>query len=156
MKQRIRNIFILSIACLVFFVGAGVTIINLCCINCIPMVFSPKEHNAHCLLVSDLKTSEDTHSCCNENSMPKEDKACTDQHDEHECGTTERISVDINNTVFKPTIANPLVWSVMTLHTDLLSCLVSNTLNYDIGNEGRTPIPIPPREYLSLIRILII
>lgn len=156
MKQRIRNIFILLIASLVFFVGAGVTIVNLCCVNCIPMVFSPKEHTDHCASLAELDSHKEMKSCCNDDSMPKDNKSCTNHHDENECGTTERISVDISNTTFKPVIADPLVWCVMTLHTDLLSSIITQDLDSDINNEGRPPIPIPPRDYLSLIRVLII
>lgn len=156
MKRKVNNIFIVLIASLVFFVGAGVTIVNLCCGNCISKILSPKEHVSHCPSMADLTSHEKMKNCCSKDAAKTTtDKSCEDKHADEECGTSERVSVDLSDTTFKPSIA-PLVWCVITLHTDLLNYITEPHLNIGVDNDRRAPIPIPPRDYLSLIRVLII
>lgn len=157
MKQKIRNILILTMAVTVFFVGAGVTVVDLCCSNCVEnLIALEKKSNCHELPPADAGFG--LHSCCNDDASSQNDGMlpCTNQH-EGNCCDAERISIDIDSRTFKPDLAkSSLVWSV--LHCQC--CCFCHTTNIAqtavsaIYADG--DIPIPPREYLSLLRILII
>lgn len=155
MKRRIQNIFILFMAVTVFFVGAGVTIVDLCCSNCVEnlMMMNKADDACHNLMGVD---SSKTHSCCGDDSgQDKSMLPCTNKH-EGKCCDAERISVDLENRTFKPDIINnALTWAVVHCQC---CCYCHTTDIEDTAGyaEYSDNIPIPPREYLSLLRTLII
>ena len=153
MKKRYSNILICFLATIIFCVGTGVTVVDLCCADCIRSFLS----------IEDAKDEADCHgisimseSCCSTESSSTEIADCTDQHQDNECCTIERISADIDHAFFKPIISNPLVWSVALFNNEIFDLDSSESLTHTTEDTYRPPIPIPPREYLSLIRILII
>lgn len=155
MIQKVKNILILFTAVLVFFVGTGVTIIDLCCVNCVTNVINMKSRSSHCDIDADANTMSENHSCCSSSTSPEDVLPCTNQYD-HDCCMAQRIDVDIEHKFFKPSISSPLLWCGISLCTDIF-CLHSFSLSDNESDKNyRIPTPIPPRDYLSLIRILII
>ncbi|MDU1905141.1 MAG: hypothetical protein E6772_10185 [Dysgonomonas sp.] len=152
MKTKYRNILVLFLAVIVFFVGAGVTIVDLCCTNCVENVLAMNTHNSACGV---LDTEIDKHSCCSNPDTSNDVSPCTSQH-EGECCGVERIDVDIDHRVFKPDLGDFAV-------SDFIHCfcccfchthdIAENIVSLSPYSEA---IPIPPREYLSLLRVLII
>jgi len=153
MKRKISNILVLMMAVTVFFVGAGVTIVDLCCTNCVENLVMMKKANSNCH--DENAAAAQNHSCCQDEGEDNGMLPCTNKH-EGKCCDAERISVDIDHRTFKPDLAgSDLVWSV--LHCQC--CCFCHTT--DIGQKTAyagyaDAVPIPPREYLSLLRILII
>lgn len=139
----------LFMAATIFFVGAGVTIVNLCCSGCTDTVLSiassGDERNSH-----HMESAPKADSCCSSKGM--ESSECP-SHSENSC-SIERISIDIYNAIYKPDLSGLLVWSATPLHYGFtfLSSVAENHIQPDVKEH----IPIPPRDYLSLIRILII
>lgn len=155
MKQKVRNIFILLMAVTVFFVGAGVTIVDLCCSNCVENLISIKKnanHNCWDLAAISDKTS---HSCCQDDAGSDSGMLpCTNKH-EGKCCDAERLSVDIDNRTFKPDLANSaLIWS--TVHCQCCCFCHTSDIEQTSVYSYTDDIPLPPREYLSLLRVLII
>lgn len=153
MKQKIRNILVLMMAVTVFFVGAGVTIVDLCCTNCIENLITIKKTSSNC--DEGNKALSQNHSCCQDESEGNDILPCTNKH-EGKCCDAERISVDIDHRTFKPDLASSdLVWSV--LHCQCCCfCHTTDIEQQSVYTGFADAVPIPPREYLSLLRVLII
>lgn len=153
MKQKYRNILVAFLAVTVFFVGAGVTIVDLCCTNCVKNVLALNTHNSGCA-VTDIDVVNE-HFCCSNVDPSNDVLPCTSQH-EGQCCSVERIDVDIDNRVFKPNLGDTMAAAFVHCYC----CCFCHT--HDIGEsitasgyEAGT-IHIPPREYLSFLRVLII
>lgn len=152
MKQKYRNILVSFLALTVFFVGAGVTIVDLCCMNCVENILALNTYNSACD-VTEVEIAE--HSCCSNEDDSNDVSPCTKKHEGKCCGA-ERIDVDIDNRVFKPDLSD-------TLMSDFVHCycccfchthdIVENITSTSWYTQT---VPIPPREYLSFLRILII
>lgn len=138
----------------IFFVGAGVTIVDLCCSSCADSFMSMSEPVDNCMQ-QPSDTSKVTDDCCSTNSHTTEAAGCDKHHSEKEdCCKKERVSIDLDNTIYKHNLSNALVWVVVSLfHTNSLFLTTGEQyLQPDVVDQ----ITIPPRDYLSLIRILII
>lgn len=141
MKKSIQHIAILLIAFAVFFTGAGVTVVNYCCSTCETVVASQTDH-----------------ACCFEDGLDHQHVCDCTSHssqEEHQCATTERLTIDLDNSSSKPQLA-PL--STLLAH-DFIHVCVSCAAQYEYNSQTDTyddPPVMPTRSYLSLIRVLII
>ncbi len=159
MKQLVTRIILVIAAVAVFFTGAGVTFIMYCCSGCQAeqTLVVTKAHTC----CSQKMIAEESHSCCASHShhTPASSQAdadgCTTHIDEGYCQTS-RLSADIDLSVFRPQVSNPFVW-ISDSYPVLLSSVLSDQINdTDTYAQFESPPNIPPREYLSLIRVLII
>jgi hypothetical protein len=150
MKQKYRNILVLFLAVIVFFVGAGVTIVDLCCANCVKNVLAMNTHNSACDVVD-----VDKHSCCSNASTSNGVSPCTSQHQGKCCGV-ERIDVDIDHRVFKPDLGDSMVSDFIHCYCCCFCHTHDITENITSLSPYSETVPIPPREYLSFLRVLII
>ena len=154
MKKKVNHIVILFLAAAIFFVGAGVTIVDLCCSKCADSLLSLSESTGNCVQHSGLMKMPD--NCCSEKTN-SESLACDSLHsdkDKSECCKKERLSIDLNNTTFKHSLSNTMVWTIISFSN-------SGSLYLSINDKYIQPEVVeqktlPPRDYLSLIRILII
>jgi len=96
------------------------------------------------------------HACCADKHTEKK-STCHNNHDsEEKCCEIERISIDIEHRIYKPALDNNLSWLLIFqlgysyLYPDQLA---ENIPEYSYYTDA---IPILPRDYLSLIRVLII
>lgn len=153
MKQKIYNILLLFVATTIFFVGAGVTIVNFCCSDCVANIFS---HGGSDNLCKMEKMEVEDHSCCSDEQQTDNHFVFSDKS-HTECCDAERISYDIDHRFYKPDISNHLLSAFSIIST---YCFIANTdhylSSYDSFFEISNTIPISPREYLSRIRVLII
>lgn len=154
MKLRIRNIIILGLACILFFVGAGVTIMQICCSSCFDNIVSAR------LCSSEKKAPKKSHSCCTD-ALPRIEEACSQQkhhlpQDKGNCCKMERISVDLEHIPTKTDLARILPFASVYSRYELpcFDCL----RNYQCPGviKPSDPVPLLPRNYLSLISVLII
>lgn len=155
MKQKTNHIILLFLATAIFFVGAGVTIVDLCCSACPDNLISLAEPEPKDVCIQHLKEVQKIDDCCSEKSHEMSVDCNTPEHHKGEqCCKKERVSIDLDNTIYKHKLSTSLVWTVVSLFYNN-SLLLSTDERYicpDVVDE----ISIPPRDYLSLIRILII
>ncbi len=153
MKKRAYNIVVLFLAVAIFFVGAGVTIVDLCCGRCADSFISMAEPADDCM--QSLDTNKVMDDCCATKSPAVENTSCESHHAEKgDCCKKERVSIDLDNTIYKHNLSHALVWVVTSLfhNSSLFLATGEKYLQPDVVDQ----ITIPPRDYLSLIRILII
>ncbi|GAB6010254.1 hypothetical protein [Dysgonomonas reticulitermitis] len=160
MKQLVTRIILVIAAVAVFFTGAGVTYIMYCCSGCETeqTLVVTKAHT--CCLQKEV--AEETHSCCASHTYHTQPSGhsvdadgCTTHFDEGYCQMS-RLSTDIDLSVFRPHVSSPFVW-ISDVYPALLSGVLSDQINdTDTYAQFESPPNIPPREYLSLIRVLII
>lgn len=148
MNKYISHIVALIIAISVFFTGTGITIINYCCMGCVEQVFSLKQQPTCC--------SEEDHSSDNHFSL---DDCFVVDHLSYEytaaksCSVS-RQSIDLDTFTFKPQLSSPFVW--ITQAFSLYQAIqLFGVYDADYSYK-KSPPKIPPREYLSLLRVLII
>jgi len=154
MKQKGRNIIILFLASIIFYVGAGVTVVDLCCSNCVENLLVIQKEKADCPM-EQINTGE--HSCCQEVDGTEDGiLPCTNPH-EGKCCEAERISIDIDNRTYKPDVAG-MNMNGMFLHCFCCCFCHTDNLQEIIADAEyiQDVSPLPPRDYLSLIRVLII
>lgn len=155
MKVKYHNILVLFLATIVFFVGAGVTVVDLCCSGCIDKVMSMQLHSNDCSM-EEMKA--EAPSCCSQedHSMSHSEDAvsCTSMYT-GKCCEAKRVSMDLDRSVFQPNLLQSMVWTLVPSFISQV-LLVSDTNEPLFAGEARDPVPIPPRNYLSLIRVLII
>ena len=159
MKQFATRIILIIAAVAVFFTGAGVTFIIYCCSGCETeqTLVMTKEHS--CCLQKTVAGK--SHSCCASHSDNTSESdqtdadACATHMDKNHCQIS-RLSADINLSVFRLQVSNPFVW-ISGTYPALLSGVLCHQVNEgDTYALSESPPIIPPREYLSLIRVLII
>lgn len=159
MKKLINRIILIIAAVAVFFTGAGVTYIIACCSGCETeqMLVVTKAHTC----CSKKDATEETRSCCASHSDHTQPSGhsntadCATHFDEGHCQAS-RLSADIDLSVFRPQVSSPFVW-ISDAYPVLLTSVLSDQVNdMDTYAQFESPPNIPPREYLSLIRVLII
>lgn len=158
MKKLVNRIILLIAAVAVFFTGAGVTYIVYCCLGCETeqMLVVTKAHTC----CSQKEVAQETYSCCASHihhTHPSGHSAdgCTTHFDEGYCQMF-RLSTDIDLSVFRPHVSSPFVW-ISDAYPVLLPGFLSDQINdTDTYSQFESPPDIPPRKYLSLIRVLII
>ncbi|MFT4221362.1 hypothetical protein [Dysgonomonas sp.] len=159
MKQLVTRIILVIAAVAVFFTGAGVTFIIYCCSGCETeqMLVVTKPHTC----CSQKTVAEGSHSCCashthhTQPSTQADTDGCATHFDAGHCQAS-RLSSDIDLSVFRPQVSSPFVW-ISDAYPVSLSNVLSEQLNdTDTYAQFESPPNIPPRDYLSLIRVLII
>lgn len=129
MEVKYRNILVLSLATIMFFVGVGVTVVDLCCSGC------SQEENIS------MNHPDGTPLCMNAHLS--------------KCCEIKRISIDLDHSVYHPNLLYSMAWTMIPAFVfDHL--LISDNKGLLVREEAQDPVPIPPRNYLSLIRVLII
>lgn len=155
MKKFGQSIIILIIAVTVFLTGAGVTIIDYCCSSCGGQTLFMTEQHICCIEDHAVVESESM-TCCSIGKLSKDD-ACENMSftkDSH-C-TASRVSADIDVSSFRPHVVIPFVWVSAAFYASPTNALFQKLYNIDDFIDFKSPPDIPPREYLSLIRVLII
>lgn len=154
MKQPIQKILTLCFAALIFFVGAGFTVVDFCCSGCIEEQFFTQSHAGSCCQSADNQTKNDSHHCATDGVKHTEHSKCTNPH-EGECCVSERVSFDLDNRISKIDLNNSFVSTFVHCYC----CCFCHTEDITESFPGYNYLdtePIPPRDYLSLIRVLII
>lgn len=155
MKVKYHKILVLFLAAIVFFVGAGVTVVDLCCSGCIDKVISMQLHATDCSM-TEMKV--ESPSCCSEEAHimdhSEDNSLCISEHT-GKCCEAKRVSIDLDRSVYQPNLLHSMVWTVIPAFISNVFFISDNDEPL-LAGEARDPIPIPPRNYLTLIRVLII
>ncbi|WP_163319967.1 hypothetical protein [Dysgonomonas sp. 520] len=155
MKKILQKIIILSLASIIFVIGAGFTIIDLCCKNCIIEQMQLSTKNDSCHNNSDA-------SCCasndaTENVLDHEHKHnCCDRPHDGECCVAKRVSMLLDSYQFRLQVAAPFVWVDAMFPTELLKISDSPLAENSFSKQLKIPPTTLPRAYLSKLRVLII
>lgn len=154
--KHIQRVILLIIATTVFLTGMGVTVIDFCCPSCSEQTLFMTKQHACCSEKTEQTTEDHTQTCCS-NTKTADLSTCqeTSYSNTDHCSPS-RIMTDKDASSFRPQVSSPFVWLTETLAHTLSSALpvaVNSTIDY---TQLKIPSIIPPREYLALIRILII
>jgi len=155
MKRFAQNIILVIAAATVFLTGAGVTIINYCCTSCSGQTLIMAQQHT-CCATSHEQNTDVTASCCATTGSEGHDLCETTAYSGETHCQASRLSIDIDAASFRPHVAIPFVW-ISDNSLTLASALLPETAEFaDHYSLFKSPPDIPPREYLSLIRVLII
>ncbi len=151
MKEFAKRILLLFAAVCLFLTGMGVTVVNCHCISC----------DKQSIFMSAQQV------CCSPKAESKKEKSCCSSG--NTCHTSQklnysasgycsisRLSIDIDPSSFRPHLSIPFVWISDALA--LTECVVQHE-EVSITDEYiylKSPPDIPPRDYLSLIAVLLI
>lgn len=151
--KGVQKIIIVIIAATVFLTGAGVTIINYCCTSCSGQTLFMTEKHVCC---ADSQHPHEGKSCCSPvKDISKDTCEGLAYTDLSHC-TASRMSIDIDASSYRPQISIPFIW--------VSDAMIYSSDRYLFNDEAITnesthleaPPESPPREYLSLIQVLII
>ena len=151
MEKLIRKSIMLIIGAAVFFTGAGITIMHYCCSSMSSQAVTVIQQLTCCAHTNN-NADKDAKSSCDEGH-----EACAHDNDgAHKHCTSTRLSIDIDAASFRPHITLPFAWvlDVLPVFTQLLNCDLSSHIQHQ--QKENAPPNMPPREYLSIIRVLII
>ena len=95
-------------------------------------------------------------SCCSANKeVHKEYCGAKSETDNGHCSAS-RLTIDIDGSTFRPHVVVPMMWisdTSLSQQITILSDIVEIADEYTLF---KNPPDIPPREYLSMLRVLII
>ncbi|MDR2949427.1 MAG: hypothetical protein LBV71_09480 [Prevotella sp.] len=151
-KKFAQTLILLIAAVTVFLTGAGVTIVNYCCTSCSGQTLFMTEQHICCAQGQHETESE---SCCSSKEASHDTCEGESYTKDTHC-TASRLSIDIDAASFRPHVAIPFVWisdASQALPTTILPEIVEYNDGYTLF---KSPPEAHPREYLSLIRVLII
>ncbi|MFV0420001.1 MAG: hypothetical protein ACK5KT_14875 [Dysgonomonas sp.] len=153
MKKFAKIFMLFFVSATVFLTGAGVTIINYCCTSCSGQTLFMTEKHVCC---ADSEHSHEAKSCCSHAKEMSNDTCEGLAYKDLSHCTASRVSIDIDASSYRPQISIPFVWisDVMIFSTERLTA--DNEIIADTFTHLKAPPEIPPREYLSLIQVLII
>lgn len=156
MRKFAQNIILVIAAATIFLTGAGVTIINYCCTSCSGQTLIMAQQHACCVMDHEQHTNTAT-SCCATTGSDSHDACETSTLSGETHCQASRLSIDIDAASFRPHVATPFIWISDNSLTLTSALLPDNTAEFaDHYSLFKSPPDIPPREYLSLIRVLII
>jgi len=153
MKKFAQKTVLLIAAIAVFMTGAGVTIVNYCCSTYSGQTLLVTQQHVCC---GHGHSDKETGSCCSHQGHllhvdEGEDGVSTDPH----CSAT-RLSMDIDASSFRPHLLTPFVW-ISDAHFIQHPCLLQHDPEHTATTYYTDSSPdIPPREYLTLLTVLII
>lgn len=154
--KNIQRVILLIVATTVFLTGMGVTVINFCCPSCSEQTLFMTKKHVCCSEKAESNTVRQTKSCCSGTATIDKGECHDSSFSKAGHCSPSRLVTDKDASSFRPQISSPFVWLSETL-TNALNTTLPNTVG-DAKDYTHLKIPstIPPREYLSLIRVLII
>lgn len=134
----------------VFTTGMGTTIAHFCCDSCLDDFFISQT-------ISCKKENTVGHSsCCTQTHQPVTDLCNFHGNTDNSCCKIERHSIDLDSFHFKPIVLVPYTWIADAL-PQIANPSLSDDFNDIVVDHNNDPPPITkPRNYLSIIQILII
>lgn len=150
MKKTVTYLFIIFLATLIFYGGAGVNLITYCCGDC--------RTEGVAVLLDNKCCEVHEHGCC-ETTAKTTAKAHTNHPgccEDEDCCDLQRISFDWNSFNNLIPELQPAVIDLMSFGSALASLLPVPTLKESIARDQEEPPIIPPRIYLNLLTTLLI
>ncbi|RHU29060.1 hypothetical protein DXD68_06270 [Parabacteroides sp. TM07-1AC] len=145
MKNAVTYLFIVFLASLIFYGGAGVNLITYCCGDC--------RTEGVAVLLNDTCCDVHEHNCC---STADEVSACDSGCCEEDCCHMERISFDWSSSNNPIVELQPAVTDLLSFASPLASLVPVPFLKEYISQEQDGPPVVCPRVYLYLLTSLLI
>ena len=145
MKNAVTYLFIVFLASLIFYGGAGVNLITYCCGDC--------RTEGVAVLLNDTCCDVHEHNCC---STADEVSACDSGCCEEDCCHMERISFDRSSSNNPIVELQPAVTDLLSFASPLASLVPVPFLKEYISQEQDGPPVVCPRVYLYLLTSLLI
>lgn len=145
MKNAVTYLFIVFLASLIFYGGAGVNLITYCCGDC--------RTEGVAVLLNDTCCDVHEHNCC---STADEVSACDSGCCEEDCCDMERISFDWSSSNNPIVELQPAVTDLLSFASPLASLVPVPFLKEYIAQDQDGPPVVCPRVYLYLLTSLLI
>lgn len=145
MKNTVTYLFIVFLATLIFYGGAGVNLITYCCGDC--------RTEGVAVLLNDNCCEVHEHSCC---GAAGEATACNSGCCEDDCCGVERISFDWSSSANPVVELQPAVIDLLSFASPLASLLPIPSIKEYTAQDQDGPPVVCPRIYLNLLTTLLI
>ncbi|MCD8267747.1 MAG: hypothetical protein LUD46_04295 [Parabacteroides sp.] len=145
MKNTITYLFIVFLATLICYGGAGVNLITYCCGDC--------RAEDVAVLLEDNCCEVHEHSCC---ATEEETPVCPFGCCNDDCCGMQRISFDWNNFNSPIVELQPAVTDLLSFASPLASLLPAFSLQEYRAQEQEAPPVVCPRVYLNFLATLLI
>lgn len=149
MKNTATYLFIVLLASLIFYGGAGVNLVTYCCGDC--------RTEGVAVLLNDNCCEVHGHSCCETNAEAEaETSACPSDCCDDDCCGLERISFEWSSFSNPIVELQPAVTDLLSFASPLSSLLLAPSIKEYIPQNQDGPPIVCPRIYLNLLTTLLI
>lgn len=151
MKRIAHTIILLLLATVVFYTGAGVTVMKYCCSNC-KASYSILGQKHTCI---HSEKSDESESCPMCNSVVGDADNVLSYTSKGNGCEAERISIDLDSHQFRAYVSVPFIW-LSDIEESSFGYNNESVKSSDLLIYSEPPPDISPRTYLSIIQVLII
>ena len=145
MKKTVTYLFIVFLASLIFYGGAGVNFVTYCCNDC--------RTEGVAVLLNDNCCEVHGHGCCDTTT---EEASCSSGCCEDDCCDLERISFDWSNFNNPIVELQPVMIDLLSFSSSLTSLVPVPSIKEYISQDQDGPPIVCPRIYLNLLTSLLI
>lgn len=145
MKNRVTYLFVVLLASLIFYGGAGVNLITYCCGDC--------QTEGVAVLLNDNCCEVHEHDCCGTAPEPQAGHSCC--NDEECCGI-QRIDFEWSSSDNPVVELQPAVIELLSYGSSLYSLIPYPTNNKYFASSQDSPPVVCPRIYLNMLSVLLI
>ncbi|MDR2955675.1 MAG: hypothetical protein LBV43_11390 [Prevotella sp.] len=154
MKKSAQKSILLVIAFIMVLTGGGITVVSYNCDSCSGQTLFVTQMHTCCVETGNGKIQS---SCCSLSEQQTNHNQCQNSAN---VGTppcmSSRLSIDIDGTAYRPQVSIPYVWITEFPFSFTNNILVEDNSSSKEFTYYNTPPDLHPREYLSIIRVLII
>lgn len=145
MKNRVTYLFVVLLATLIFYGGAGVNLITYCCGDC--------QTEGVAVLLNDNCCEVHEHDCCSTMPEPQADHSCCNDED---CCGIQRIDFEWSSSDNPVVELQPAVMELLSYGSSLYSLIPYPTNNKYFASSQDSPPVVCPRIYLNMLSVLLI
>lgn len=146
MKNTVTYLFVVFLASLVFYGGAGVNFVTYCCNDC--------RTEGVAVLINDNCCEVHGHDCCD--ATADEETSCSSGCCEDDCCGLERISFDWSSSHNPIVDLQPVEIDLLPFNLSLTSLMPVPTIKEYFAQDQDNPPVVCPRVYLHLLATLLI
>ena len=152
MNKRFTYMFVMLLAALISYGGAGVNFVSYCCTDCRAVGMEALISDKCC----DIHHHDHENEHCSNHVLPTE-ASCVCYISEADCCTLERVSFEWNQVAYPTFHLEPSVIDLFSTAITVVSLSVSPEFTDIIpAKPGDPPKIACPRSYLSLLSVLLI
>lgn len=145
MKNRVTYLFVVLLASLIFYGGAGVNLITYCCGDC--------QTEGVAVLLNDNCCEVHEHDCCGTTPEPQAGHSCCNDED---CCGIQRIDFEWSSSDNPVVELQPAVMELLSYGSSLYSLIPYPTNNKYFASSQDSPPVVCPRIYLNMLSVLLI
>lgn len=145
MKNRVTYLFVVLLATLIFYGGAGVNLITYCCGDC--------RTEGVAVLLNDNCCEVHEHDCCGTTPEPQAGHSCCNDED---CCGIQRIDFEWSSSDNPVVELQPAVMELLSYGSSLYSLTPYPSNNKYFASNQDSPPVVCPRIYLNMLSVLLI